>query len=69
LVENWAGDAFAQYVRYLEGELDGLAADAGPAERARMAEYFELTTRYEIAFWGMAATGEGWAGGCHENGR
>ncbi|MBI4540993.1 MAG: hypothetical protein HY704_15935 [Gemmatimonadetes bacterium] len=61
-VENWAGDAFAQYVAHLEGELDKLAQAAGPAERARMAEYFELTTKYEIAFWEMAVTGEGWPG-------
>ncbi len=61
-VENWAGDAFAAYVQYLEWELNALAAEAGPAERARMAEYFELTTKYEIAFWEMAATGEGWPG-------
>ena len=61
-VENWAGEPFAQYVMYLETELDLLASEAGAAERARMAEYFELTTRYEIAFWEMAATGEAWPG-------
>jgi thiaminase len=61
-VENWAGDAFAQYVQYLEGELDALAAKAGAEERERMGEYFTLTTKYEIAFWEMAATGEGWPG-------
>lgn len=61
-VENWAGPAFAQYVSYLESELDRLADAAGPHERARMAEYYELTTKYEIAFWEMAATGEGWPG-------
>ncbi len=27
-----------------------------------MAELFELTTKYEIAFWEMAAEGEGWPG-------
>lgn len=59
-VENWAGEGFAQYVAYLEAELDGLAALAGPAERARMATLFELTVKYEIAFWEMAATGEQW---------
>lgn len=68
-VENWAGDAFAQYVAYLEGELDRLAAGAGPDERARMEELFELTVKYEIAFWEMAATGEGWPGGAEEAGR
>jgi thiaminase len=61
-VENWAGEAFAQYVAYLERELDGLAERTGADERARMAEYFELTVKYEIAFWEMAATGEGWPG-------
>lgn len=61
-VENWAGDAFAQYVAYLEGELDRLAVAAGDAERARMAELFETTTRYEIAFWEMAVTDEDWPG-------
>jgi thiaminase/transcriptional activator TenA len=62
-VENWAGEAFAQYVTYLEGELDALAEQAGSEERARMGTYFELTTKYEIAFWEMAATGEEWPGG------
>jgi thiaminase len=61
-VENWAGEAFAQYVAYLEQQLDLLAAQAGPAECQSMAEYFELTTKYEIAFWEMAATGEEWPG-------
>ena len=61
-VENWAGTEFAAYVTYLEGELDRLAEEAGEAERARMAELFELTTKYEVAFWEMAATGEGWPG-------
>lgn len=61
-VENWAGEDFAAYVSYLEGELNKLAESAGPAERERMAELFELTTRYEIAFWDMALTGGGWPG-------
>lgn len=61
-VENWAGDAFAQYVAYLEGELNELAEEVGDEERRRMEELFELTTRYEIAFWEMALTGGGWPG-------
>jgi thiaminase len=59
-VENWGGVAFAGYVAHLEHELNDLAAHAGSAERARMAELFELTVRYEIAFWEMAWSGEGW---------
>jgi thiaminase len=61
-VENWAGRAFADYVAYLERELDALAAAAGAAEKKRMAELFELTARYELAFWEMAASGESWPG-------
>ncbi|MGK7312964.1 MAG: hypothetical protein ACN0LA_12070 [Candidatus Longimicrobiales bacterium M2_2A_002] len=61
-VENWAGDEFASYVDYLAGELDALAEKAGPDELEGMAELFETTTKYEIAFWEMALTGGGWPG-------
>jgi thiaminase/transcriptional activator TenA len=61
-VENWAGQAFADYVGWLEGELDRLAAAAAEAERERLAETFALTVRYEIAFWQMALTDESWPG-------
>ncbi len=59
-VENWTSDAFRGWVDFLQTNLDALAADVGVAERAEMAELFELTARYELAFWEMAATGEGW---------
>ena len=61
-VENWSGPDFADYVAYLEDTLDRLAADCGEAERARMAELFELTGRYELAFWDMAYRGAAWPG-------
>jgi thiaminase len=61
-VKNWASAEFGRYVAYLEAELDTLAADAGEADRDRMASLFELTTRYEIAFWEMAFVGESWPG-------
>ncbi len=61
-VENWAGDAFAGYVGWLGDELETLAAAAGPAERESMAERYRLTLLYEIAFWEMASTAEGWPG-------
>ena len=61
-VENWAGPEFAEYVAYLEVELDKLAAEAGPDRLHRMVEAFETTVRYEVAFWEMAMTGEGWPG-------
>jgi thiaminase/transcriptional activator TenA len=61
-VENWAGEAFASYVAYLEQELDRLASSASAEEQARMADLFELTVRYEIAFWELAMTGMEWPG-------
>ncbi|MFW6193766.1 MAG: TenA family transcriptional regulator [Gemmatimonadota bacterium] len=62
LVENWAGDDFAQFVGWLGGELDDLAGAASAAERQAMEAHFERTTRYEIAFWEMALTGPSWPG-------
>jgi thiaminase (transcriptional activator TenA) len=61
-VENWAGEEFAGYVNYLGSELEALSEAAGSAERERMAELYRLTLLYEMAFWEMAAAGEGWPG-------
>ena len=61
-VENWAGPEFGAYVAYLQVELDKLAHEAGPDRLHRMVEAFETTVRYEVAFWEMAMTGEGWPG-------
>jgi len=61
-VENWTSEAFVGWVNYLETELDALAESVGADERRRMAELFELTAKYELAFWEMAASGEGWPG-------
>ncbi|HSG81369.1 MAG TPA: hypothetical protein VLC48_03890 [Gemmatimonadota bacterium] len=59
-VENWTSDAFKGWVDFLQTNLDALAEGVGEGEREEMAELFELTARYELAFWEMAATGEGW---------
>lgn len=61
-VKNWTSDAFAGWVAYLESEVDALASGVGADERARMAELFEVTAKYELAFWEMAATDAGWPG-------
>ncbi len=61
-VENWTSETFKGWVDYLQRELDGLAEAVGPAERQRMGQLFELTAKYELAFWEMAAGGEGWPG-------
>jgi thiaminase/transcriptional activator TenA len=61
-VENWTSDAFAGWVDYLHDELNELADGVGSLERERMAELFELTAKYELAFWEMAADGPHWPG-------
>lgn len=61
-VDNWSSEEFGEWVAWIEGTLNGLAEVAGPAERDRMAELFETTTRYEVAFWEMAVSGEEWPG-------
>lgn len=61
-VENWAGEEFAGLVGFLEGEVNRLAAAAGDEERGQMETMFEMTTRYEIAFWEMAHRGPQWPG-------
>jgi thiaminase len=59
-VENWTSDAFKGWVDFLQTNLDALAEGVGEGERLELAELFELTAKYELAFWEMAATGEGW---------
>lgn len=61
-VRNWASDEFGAWVDWLEERLEELAGDAGRGKRDGMARLFELTTRYEIAFWEMALTAESWPG-------
>lgn len=61
-VEYWGGEDFGQYVAYLEKELNSMAARADHELRSAMAEYFEMTVKYEIAFWEMALTGAEWPG-------
>ncbi len=61
-VENWTSEAFAGWVSHLEAQVDELAQQVGSAERQAMEQAFELTAKYELAFWEMAATGETWPG-------
>jgi thiaminase len=61
-VDNWTSEAFASWVEALRELLDHEAEAAGAGERERMAQLFELTVRYETAFWEMAWTGGGWPG-------
>lgn len=61
-VEQWAGEDFADYVRFLEQELDLLAGAAGERTLKGMRDVFDLTIRYEMAFWEMALAVDDWPG-------
>lgn len=59
-VEMYADPDFAALAAWCRGLVDGLAKDAGPSARERMAEAFVTSSRYELAFWQAAYTQERW---------
>jgi thiaminase/transcriptional activator TenA len=61
-VDNWAGEEFGQLVSFLEGEVSELGAQASDQQKQRMRRMFELTVKYETAFWEMAHCGPNWPG-------
>jgi thiaminase len=61
-VENWTGDAFRAFVAGLGEELDELAGTPSPATAARLAAVFARAARFELAFWEMCWSGQGWPG-------
>ena len=61
-VDNWAGEEFAELVTFLEGQMNRFAERSSASEFERIERMFEMTTRYEIAFWEMAYRGPDWPG-------
>ena len=61
-IQEWGVDNIAETLRAKTDRIAKLASEAGPDRLHRMAEAFETTVRYEVAFWEMAMTGEGWPG-------
>ena len=59
-IDRWSNPDFAEWVAWLERELDRLAEAASPLLRERMKEIFLTAARYEILFWDMALKGESW---------
>jgi formylaminopyrimidine deformylase / aminopyrimidine aminohydrolase len=59
-IDRWSNDAFAQWVAWLERELDQLAETTSPLLRDKMKDTFLTATRYELLFWNMALHGESW---------
>jgi thiaminase/transcriptional activator TenA len=59
-IEMYADPAFAELADWGRALVDRLAAESSPAVRARMADAFLTSSRYELAFWEMAWTEEHW---------
>jgi thiaminase/transcriptional activator TenA len=56
----YADRSFAELAEWGRALVDRLAAESSPAVRARMADAFLTSSRYELAFWEMAWTEERW---------
>ena len=61
-VEMYAGQDFAGLAAWCRDLLDQHAAGASPAVERQLEDAFLTSSRYELAFWHMAWTGETWPG-------
>lgn len=59
-IKMYASIEFAALADWLRGLVDSMAPQASRGERARMAEYFVTSSRYEYLFWDMAWKQERW---------
>ncbi|CAN5534862.1 MAG: thiaminase II [Chloroflexia bacterium] len=53
-IEEYAGDEYGVIVEWVIDHFDHLALDAGASVKARAAEVFVLSAKYEHRFWEMA---------------
>ena len=60
-IATYGGDWFRGLVEEQINRLDELAAAATEADRIRWKTHFMISSRYELAFWEMAWTMEGWS--------
>lgn len=61
-VEMYASDEFAELAEWCRGLADEVGAELSPGPRARAVAAFVTSSRYELAFWEMAWSGEAWPG-------
>lgn len=59
-IETYGGEEFAEIVRAVLVLTDRLGPELSPAERARAARHFAVTSRYEWMFWEMGYRRERW---------
>jgi thiaminase (transcriptional activator TenA) len=59
-IAAYGSPAFGALAEWLRTLVDRLGAEAGAAERARMARQFHLSSRHELAFWDAAWHQQAW---------
>jgi thiaminase/transcriptional activator TenA len=59
-IEEYASDAYSALVDWLTERFDQRAAGAGYPALERAATALELSSRYELGFWEMAGSMQGW---------
>lgn len=60
-IQEYASDEYGVLVDWVIERFDALAVEVGRPARETAREVFALSTRYELGFWEMAWTGQGWA--------
>jgi len=59
-IETYGGEDFAEVVNAVLALTDRIGPQLSPAERARAARHFAVTSRYEWMFWDMGYRRERW---------
>jgi thiaminase/transcriptional activator TenA len=59
-IASYGDEAFQAVVRRVLALADRIGEELSPAERARAAQHFAMTARYEWMFWDAAWRGEAW---------
>ena len=64
-IDMYSSTEFAEPAGWCRALTDRVAEEAGPATLGRMERAFVTSSRYELAFWEMAWSGEQWYEGEH----
>jgi len=59
-IDTYGGEEFGKLVEAVLNLTDGVCEDLNPSQKARVAEAFVVTSRYEWMFWDAAWRLEGW---------
>ena len=59
-IEMYASDEFGALGEWLRSLLNRLTTEISDAERRRLIDYFQMSSRYEYLFWEMSYNQEQW---------